>query len=486
MAQGSLIARESARAKRASVSPAASERYLVPAVEAETIPGLVWPALPEREDAGVLALRFQLERSQWWPESRLRAAQLRQLKLLLDHAVATVPFYRETLPHAGYEPGRPLTEEIWSSLPVIRREHIVAAGSHIHSEQIPAAHGATASTSTSGSTGAPLLTLKTALDRHFHEAGALLELLWHRRDLSRKSGVIRSSWSGGRRVSGASSRDSYGRPFSSLFRTGKVVQFNVHAPPSEQVEWLIREAPDYLLSLPSNLRALAQYSLDNRIKLPPLKEVRSYGEAFDADFPKLCREVWGAKHTSIYSTNEVGMIASQCPKRPHFHVHAELVRVEVLDDQGRPCRPGEAGRVILSPLHNFAMPLVRYEIADMAEVGEPCPCGRGLPVLKRVLGRRRALLTLPSGTRKYVGSVAGICAEFPQVLQRQLVQKTVHDIDVLLVSEPRLSDAEERRLLASLPRKFGDWFRFRLIYVPDIPRNREGKYEDFRSEIPYT
>jgi phenylacetate-coenzyme A ligase PaaK-like adenylate-forming protein len=61
--------------------------------------------------------------------------------------------------------------------------------------------------------------------------------------------------------------------------------------------------------------------------------------------------------------------------------------VEVLDEEGRPCAPGETGRVVATSLNNFAMPLIRYETGDTAEVGAPCPCGRGLPVLTRIMGR---------------------------------------------------------------------------------------------------
>ena len=57
-------------------------------------------------------------------------------------------------------------------------------------------------------------------------------------------------------------------------------------------------------------------------------------------------------------------------------------------------------RVVISTLHNFAMPLLRYDIGDFAEVGDDCPCGRRLPVLKRILGRQRNLLCLPSGQRR--------------------------------------------------------------------------------------
>ena len=64
--------------------------------------------------------------------------------------------------------------------------------------------------------------------------------------------------------------------------------------------------------------------------------------------------------------------------------------LEILDEAGRPCGPGETGRVVLTDLHNFATPLIRYEIGDYAEAAGPCPCGRGLPVATRLRGQRRA------------------------------------------------------------------------------------------------
>ena len=82
----------------------------------------------------------------------------------------------------------------------------------------------------------------------------------------------------------------------------------------------------------------------------------------------------------MYSCEEAGYIALQCPQAEHYHCQSESVLVEVLDDEGRPCTPGQVGKVVLTALHNFAMPLIRYENQDYAEVGPPCACGRGLPV----------------------------------------------------------------------------------------------------------
>src|SRR5215468_10143443 len=90
-----------------SGAPAAPRHY-APAVANRAVPGMIWPALPTADAAEILALLYQLEHTQWWPESRLRDAQFAQLQALLDHAVTTVPYYRETLSRVGYAPGRPL------------------------------------------------------------------------------------------------------------------------------------------------------------------------------------------------------------------------------------------------------------------------------------------------------------------------------------------------------------------------------------------
>src|SRR5215510_10900500 len=90
-------------------------------------------------------------------------------------------------------------------------------------------------------------------------------------------------------------------------------------------------------------------------------------------------------------------MALQCPDHEHYHVQTECILLEVLDTHGGPCAPGRAGLVVATPRHAFAMPLVRYVVGDYAEVGPPCPCGRGLPVLARIMGRTRNRLVLETG-----------------------------------------------------------------------------------------
>ena len=110
--------------------------------------------------------------------------------------------------------------------------------------------------------------------------------------------------------------------------------------------------------------------------------------------------------------------------------------VEVIDAAGQPCAPGQVGRVVVTPLFNYAMPLLRYELGDYAEVGPPCPCGRGLPVLTRILGRERnALLVAPTGERYWPAFGSRKFTEIAPIVQHQFVQKDAEWIEARLVTE---------------------------------------------------
>ena len=78
----------------------------------------------------------------------------------------------------------------------------------------------------------------------------------------------------------------------------------------------------------------------------------------------------------MYRTQETGYIALQCPDSENYRIQSECALVEILDAEGVPCQAGEIGRVVVTPLRNFATPFLRYDIGNYAEEGAPCPCCR--------------------------------------------------------------------------------------------------------------
>lgn len=455
----------------------------VPPVRNSGMPGIMWPALLSRDKMTLLALRQQLERSQWWPADYSEEVQLGQLEEVLDHAVRTVPLYRERFGPLGLVPGEPLTAERWRTLPLLTRKDVQDSRALLRSDDVPGSHGKVSQTSTSGSTGSPVTTYKTALEQVMFRAASLREIIWHRPAMAGKFAVIRRDRYNTSYAPEGHGQDDWGEPASSLYPTGPGVLLDIFFEPAHQIEWLVREAPDYLLTLPSNIKALALFARERGIVMPPIRQIRTYGEALASDTRDLCREVWRAKLVDNYSAEEIGNIALQCPMHEHYHVQSEFVHVEVLDPSGRPCKPGETGQVVLTTLHNFAMPLIRYAIGDHAEVGPPCPCGRTLPVLKRILGRTRNMLVLPSGVRRFAVMLGKVVSKIPAVVQQQVVQTTLSNIEIRLVVKRPLTAVEEEHLIDDVAAQLVEPFNIRVVYVNEIARSREGKYEDFRSEV---
>ena len=105
---------------------------------------------------------------------------------------------------------------------------------------------------------------------------------------------------------------------------------------------------------------------------------------------------------------------------------------------------------MVTDLHNFASPLLRYDIGDYAEVGGPCRCGRTLPTLRRVLGRKRNLLMKADGSRFLPRAGFETFDEIAPIQQYQVIQHALDDIEFKLVTAEPLSPAQEDALAATL------------------------------------
>jgi phenylacetate-CoA ligase len=443
------------------------------------LPGLEWPALPPPGAGGQLALLYQLDASQWWTPEALERAQLRQLRSLLAHAAATVPHYRQRL--GNFDLAAPLTPQRWRELPFLTRRDIQDAGDDgLRSRRTPPEHGRIGASQTSGSTGQPVKTYGTSLTRLFWRALTVREHLWHERDFMAKFCSIRIAPKA--QAPDGQSGVGWGPATDALVRTGPTALLSLKTDVGAQAQWLMREDPVYLLSYPTNLRALARHCLAHGLRPARLREVRTIGETVTPEVREAVTEAWGAKITDVYSSQEVGYIALECPSGSGlYHLQSESLLVEILDEAGAPCRPGEVGRVVASSLHNFAMPLVRYDMRDYAEAGPPCPCGRGLPTLARVLGRKRNMLVLPGGEKRWPLTGFMKYRDIAPIRQYQVVQKDLENIEARLVVDAALSRRQEEALAEVIRTFLGHPFRVSFTYLEAFPPHAGGKFEDFIS-----
>ena len=163
---------------------------------------------------------------------------------------------------------------------------------------------------------------------------------------------------------------------------------------------------------------------------------------------------------------------------------AESLIVEVLNEDGSACKVGETGRIVITDIHNFATPLVRYDIGDYAEVGELCSCGRGLPTLKRILGRQRNMVIHPDGKRHWPLVGFQQYCQIAPIRQYQLIQRSLDQIEVRLVVDVPINENQQAKLTEVICSALGYPFKLHFIcFSEQIPPRSNGKFEEFVSEI---
>ncbi|MGL4291466.1 MAG: hypothetical protein ACRCVA_34265, partial [Phreatobacter sp.] len=146
---------------------------------------------------------------------------------------------------------------------------------------------------------------------------------------------------------------------------------------------------------------------------------------------------------------------------------------------GSACAEGETGRVVITTLYNYAMPLIRYEIGDYATVGpREASCGRALPTLTRIVGRYRNVFTLKDGRQIYPYVSPAKYQPFLSFLQMQLVQTTTDHIEIRYVPDDPAAKADQPAIEALVRRYFDPSFSVSLKPVDAFPTGPAAKFEE--------
>jgi phenylacetate-CoA ligase len=242
--------------------------------------------------------------------------------------------------------------------------------------------------------------------------------------------------------------------------------------------------PHVIQGYPSALTSLAAFVRDERRSLHRPRLVFTDSELLTAESRRLIEEMLGVLPIDVYGTWETGNIAYQCERRQGHHVAIDCVVLEVLADDGNPARRGEAGRLVCTMLDNDAMPLIRYDLRDIAAyTTEPCACGRSFPLLKVITGRANDQLRLAGGRTM---SPEGLLARFDTlsacIREYQVIQDALERFRVIVVPGLQFNDSTPGRIRAI----FEAWrpsLEVTIEVVDHIPREPSGKRPAFRSRV---
>jgi phenylacetate-CoA ligase len=152
-----------------------------------------------------------------------------------------------------------------------------------------------------------------------------------------------------------------------------------------------------------------------------LKSIFAGGELLEERAKKSISKSFCCPVFDRYGSMETSWIAWECEKGS-MHIQADQAIVEILDEKNNPQKPGRIGKVVVTPLWQRAMPFIRYSLGDLACIGGRCTCGRGLPVLRSINGRKDDLIILPSGKKRSARAI-NLMDDIEGILSYQIIQE---------------------------------------------------------------
>ncbi|KAA3622438.1 MAG: hypothetical protein DWQ08_12845, partial [Proteobacteria bacterium] len=272
-----------------------------------------WPAIPKPANAKMMSVLHQLSLSEWSLDTTIRKRQAAQLVRLLAYAIDKVPYYRER--RSEYVCGLDDTESGWTALPVLGRADLQQEEKRLIGDEFRQRRERVYEVSSSGSTGRPVRVLQNREVQFFWHVFTLREHFWHRRDPLLKLATIKH-YRQGRHAYPGFRRSGWGSALDSMVETGDLALLNSATDVDLQVKWLSETEPAYLLTYPSNLKLLASEFIARGKSLENLRQIRCLGETVDEEVRRLTEAAWGVDVADMYSAQEVGYIALQCPDHP--------------------------------------------------------------------------------------------------------------------------------------------------------------------------
>ncbi len=335
-----------------------------------------------------------LEQSQWLGRDEILALQVDRLRRLLTHAATTCPHYRDLWRSMGLDPAAVTSLDAFARWPITDKATRRIHRSTIRSEA-PGLRMLTKGTS--GSTGEPF-----AID---YDGGSL----------ERRMGAAFRGYSWAGAPPGVKQFYFWGEPVFARPESAKrkdrfhhrLYRRHLHNSLNFRDDVVNDVLRDYeraraavIVAFTRPLYEWARVMHAKGLRPTPPRAIIVGAEKLH-DFQRaLIEEVFSAPVFETYGSREVMLIAAECDRHRGLHLTSEHLVVEIVDENGLAVAPGVEGRLIVTDLFNDGAPFVRYDIGDRAVASDrQCDCGRGLPLLERIVGRQLEAVMTPDGRR---------------------------------------------------------------------------------------
>ena len=416
---------------------------------------------------------MSLRESEYLCIDELKELQWKKVKLLIEHAFDSVPFYRQQMNELGVHPSDIGTPDDFKKLPLLTKRDLRERQKDLISNKYALA--SLRVSQTGGSTGEPV---KVYMDQRRMQF-ATTDEIW---------GDGLSGWKIGEPIARLWGAPEIGRVVSwprRLFRHHLLNPGYMIEAYDLNRETFLRFIDNYrkwhptlIVGYASSLRELSQFLLAEGVKLVSPKAVISTAELLDEHTRCLIKEAFRCPVIDRYGSREIGLIACQCGKGEKYHVNMNRVYLEVIPDNDNETHLDKSGKIVVTDLGNYGMPLIRYEIGDRAQLSEnhECICGMQSDYLDYLEGRMFDFLVTADGRKIHGLTFNRHIFQIPGVSQYRLVQESRNLLRIQVIENKPIAGEQIDQLKVLIGEKIGGNTKVEFEKVNSLPKTPGGKY----------
>ncbi|EMR74200.1 coenzyme F390 synthetase [Thaumarchaeota archaeon SCGC AB-539-E09] len=415
----------------------------------------------------ILWFLYNLRKSQYYKLGDLEKLQNKKLASLIKHAYDNSQFYHRRFREAGLRPEDIKDKEDLKKIPITTRIDVQDNLYQFVSKELNPEN--CQRYTSSGSTGIPVTVFVHGNSEAYRAA------LFARPFL--ENGL---------------------RLYDKMLRITAVHSANVHwyekfgimrkmcVSPVEPLDSVIplfeKYRPDAIFGNSSYLLLLAEKKNEINPTFSP-RLIFSTAELLSLRSRKEIESAFNQKVFDLYGSVETERLAWECSEHTGYHMDVDSHVMEFVDNPNENVSYGERGEILVTPLYNYSMPLIRYEIGDIGvPVDDECPCQRGLPLMERIEGRISNFILLPDG--RLIPPTAFLDLDDVSGIRKfQVVQLKENLINVRLVTNNSFTNEIHSQITEVLKKIVGNEVDIVIDYFEDIPRESSGKYMTVKSML---
>lgn len=415
----------------------------------------------------------EINRTQWLSRQNLETWQFERVKKLVKYAYEHVPFYRERYRRLDIHPEDIKDMQDFQALPFLTKEDIK---NNLDKLVSPHFRGKLYPNETGGSTGQPIQFFEEDSFWRWNVALRNRGRGWYGVHEGDKMALV---WGAPRDMPDQNWKK---RLRASLMRHRVLNAFSMTEDKMQAfAQMLVQWQPAMFKAYASALSLFAEFIKQQKITGIRPKFIETTAEKVTGPQRELLEEVFQCPVADCYSSREFVTIAYQCPSGGLHVCETRLMEIVSNDEV---IEPGELGEVVVTSLHQFAMPFIRYKLGDLGIYETaPCSCGRSLPVLREIVGRTHDFLVTGDGQFVHGEFFAYTFRVKPEVVRYQVYQPDKNHLEVRLVCNQQVSETWLNNTRAEIQNRFGESTQISLQLVDQIQLTPAGKHRYIISEV---